>query len=250
MIWATLDSIVRRNLLERGYPSHYYIEALTHGATCLRQLTQDTLKVLNTVSLAVDTSDYTADLPDDFVDDIGLAIPAGGLLLPIPKRSNLNTIPAVNSDTGQFTSYPTLNESGNTFFFGFGWTWFWNFNDWGEPTGRYFGANGGDALNGYTIVRERRKIQLTASFLGASLVLTYVSDGQSADAATQIDTRAIDAIKTYINWQMSPNATVDRSPEGNTFRNEKARLRRLVDDITVTDIKQIFRANYTASPKN
>lgn len=250
MIWATLDSIVRRNLLERGYPMQYYIEELTHAATCLRQLTQDTLKVINSVTLAVDTSDYTADLPDDFVDDIGVAIPAGGLLLPIPKRGNLNRIPAINSDTGQFTSMPTLNASGNTFFFGFGWTWFWNFNDWGEPTGRYFGANGGDALNGYTIVKERRKIQFTSSFLSPDAVLTYVSDGQSADAATQIDTLAIDAIKKYINWQMSPNADVDRSPEGITFSNEKARLRRLLDDITTTDIKQIFRNNYTASPKN
>lgn len=250
MIWATLDSITRRVLLENGLPIHYYVEALAHGASCLRQLTQDSLKVINSVTLPINTNDYTADLPDDFVDDVGAAIPAGGLLLPIPKRMNINTVPNIDSTTGQFSAYPAFSQSSSTFFFGFGWTWFWNFNDWGEPTGRYFGASGGDKLNGYTIVKERRKIQFLSSILSPDIVLMYVSDGQSASAATQIDTLAIDAIKKYINWQMSPNAKYDHSPEGMTFYNEKRRLRILLDDITVTDIKQIYRSQYTASPKN
>ena len=44
---STLDEITRRGLLEDGLPIHYYFEYLTHGATCLRELSFDTLKIIN-----------------------------------------------------------------------------------------------------------------------------------------------------------------------------------------------------------
>lgn len=40
----------------------------------------------------------------------------------------------------------------------------------------------------------------------------YISDGMRADNATQIDTKAWDAINAFINWQISPNHAIS-SPE-------------------------------------
>ena len=66
---ATLDEITRRGLIESGLPIHYYFEYLTHGATCLRELAFDTLKLVNTIQLPVSETG-AVDLPDDFVDGL------------------------------------------------------------------------------------------------------------------------------------------------------------------------------------
>jgi hypothetical protein len=56
MRYTTLDKIVRRNLLAKRLPLHYYIEFMVHASTCLRELTFDSLKIINTVELEL--NDY------------------------------------------------------------------------------------------------------------------------------------------------------------------------------------------------
>jgi hypothetical protein len=58
MKYTTLDKIVRRNLLAKRMPLHYYIEYLVHASSCLRELTFDSLKIINTVELEL--NDYYA----------------------------------------------------------------------------------------------------------------------------------------------------------------------------------------------
>jgi hypothetical protein len=122
-------------------------------------------------------------------------------------------------------------------------------NDFGEPTGGMFGAGSGSD-NGYMVDRKRRQIQLTGSFTSDEIVLMYISDGQSADNATQIDVRAQAAIDAFIGWKASPNADIKDSYEAATFYNEKRMLRARLDDLTILDIKAIIRRNYKAAPKN
>lgn len=250
---ANLDMICRRWLLDRGYPIHWYLEALFHSSTAIREMSKDTLNIVNTVNLPVD--DYGAfELPGDFVDDVAVCFSSGGQLQQIPHKNRINPLRIHDATTGQFVSQPTINQLGvdtDVFWgaFGFGWGWFWNINEYGEPTGRAFGANGGSG-RGYTVVRERRQVQLSDGFAGGNVIFQYISNGQSADNATQIDWRAFRAITTFIDWQRSPNATMKDSPEARTFYNERRLLRAELSELSMADIKDVLRSSYTASLKN
>ena len=250
MVVTNLDIIVRRHLLERNLPIHYYAEVLYHASAALRELSFDSLQIVNTKNLPV--NNYNAvDLPDDFVDDVLVAVPAGGMLQPVPKRDGINPIRIHNIESGSFVPYADTSNTSVQTFFGFtgNWSWFWNVNDWGEPTGRFFGSSGGAKQNGYKVVRERRQLQMTGTFTSTDIILMYISDGQNVDAASQIDTRAQRAIQTYCDWQMSPAATMKDSPQASTFYNERRLLRARLNDLTPTDIKNTLRNNYIATNK-
>lgn len=250
MQFANLDMTTRRTLLERGLPIHYYAEVLYHQAAALRELNKDTLQLINTKTIPLNT--YAAgDLPDDFVDDIGVFVPIGNLLHPIPKRQNITPLRSVDSE-GNFVPFTDTTTTQDVSMYGINptWIWYWNISDYGEPTGRYFGAGGGNHRDGYQIFKERRQIQFTESTVTDSAVLMYISNGQSIDNATQIDWAAFRAIQTYSDWQMSKNAMFKDSGEARTFYNERRLLRAALNDLTAVDIKNILRSNFRATIKN
>jgi len=256
---ATLDTIVRRGLIESGLPMHYYLEYMIHGATCLRELSFDTLKIVNTVHLPV--NDYGAvDLPEDFVDDVSMGFYASGVLQPLPHINSISPLRSINQE-GQFT-HPTIptnyttptnvnqvNSGNDLFLGGLGIFWFWNVSDFGEPTGRFFGATGGTSI-GYKVVKERRQIQLSVGFERKSVVLQYISDGQSIDNASQIDTQAIQCIRAWQEWKRTPGANNDYSAEAISFYNRKKQLRSRLSGLTLVDIKNTLRNGFTAAVKN
>jgi hypothetical protein len=260
MVLATLDEITRRGLIESGLPIHYYLEYMVHGATCLRELSFDTLKIVNTVELPVD--DYGAvDLPDDFVDDVSCGFYGSGVLQPLPHQKYISPLRKYDTTTAQFTKplYPTngviptnvnnVNSGNDLFLGGLGIFWFWNVSDFGEPTGRFFGATGGTAI-GYKVIKERRQIQMSIGFERKSIVLQYISNGQSVDSASQIDTQAIQTIRAWQEWKRSGNANNDFSPEAVSFYNNKKRLRSRLSGLTLVDIKNTLRNGYTGAVKN
>jgi hypothetical protein len=252
MIFATLDQIIRRTLLEKGYPIHWYAEYMFHASAAIRELSKDTLKIIRSARLPVN-SYYAVDLPDDFVDDLAVTLPVGNLLQNVPKKDSITPLRLHDTASGAFVPYSdSSDDSEGETVFGFvpSSQWFWNVNDFGEPTGRYFGAGGGANANGYKVFKERRQIQLTESFTSDEIVLLYISSGQSADNATQVEWLAFSAIQAFINWKRSRNADIDQSPEGVSWYNQRRLLRANLNDMTTTDIKQILRKNYTASIKS
>ena len=251
MTFATIDMIVRRYLLERNLPIHFYAEALFHASSAVREMAKDTLQIINTVSLPVDQDYYAADLPGDFVDEVSVSVPVGGLLRPIPKNDAINPMRSHSTETGQF-EVPVNNDAVDTngyYSYQAGIGWYWKVNSYGEWTGGYFGGNAGAYRNGYKVIRERRQIQLTSSFTGEGIVLMYVSSGQSADNATQLDWRAFQAVIAYIDWKRA-NPAVKDSAEGRTFYNERRLLRANMNDMDLTDLRQILHKNYTAAFKS
>lgn len=251
MLFANLDMITRRSLLEKGLPLHFYLEYMLHHSAAVRDLAKDSLQLVNYVELAVN-SYGAAELPADFSDEVAVSLPAGAELTPIPRKSSLNGLRNVDS-TGQFVPWTQVTEDPVTGFFPgtpVGWYWYWNVNDFGEPTGRYFGLNGG-VQYGYEIFRHRRQIQFTDNFINGECkpILSYISNGQHVDNATQIDFRAFRCIQTYADWRVSPNSDMKDAPEARTFYNEKRLLRAEIDDLTVSDIRNIFYSSYTATYK-
>jgi len=250
MIYTTLDIICRRALLENNLPIHFYAEYLFHSSTCLRELTIEVLKVINTKDLPI--NDYgSIDLPDDYLDDVGLSFDCGLTLQPIPHKERINPLRLHNATTGAFEAQTTSQglETGGLYFPFVGRTWYWNVSDYGEPTGRVFGADGSNP-NGYKVVKERRQIQLYGDVTGGNAILQYISDGQSLDNASMVDTMAFSTIQAYITWKTSPNANSEFSPEGRLYYNQRRKLRSRMSGLTGTDIIDALRQGYTAAMKN
>ena len=82
------------------------------------------------------------------------------------------------------------------------------------------------------------------------IVLQYISDGQRADNATQIDVQATACLHAYMNWKSSFNAAFKDSAEARTYYNEKRTLRARLNDLTKIDILNILRNSFAASPKS
>jgi len=249
MLLTNLDIICRKWLLERSLPIHFYSEALYHSSAAVMQLTQDTLQIINSANLPV--GDYgEVDLPDDFDDDLAVCVPSGQALIHLPKQDWITPLRIHDTTSGAFVPYNELSDDDEDLpaFWGFGsgWSYFWNVDSYGGYTGRQFGNTGGTSL-GYKVIKERRQIQLTEGLNEQNIVLLYISDGQRADNASQIDTKATKCIQTYIDWQRSPNSTNEHSPEAMTFWNQKRRLKTLLNPLTKIDIINIFRSAYTAT---
>lgn len=252
MITTTLDSIVRRALLESNVSIHWYGEYLFHAATCLRELSFDSLQLINSANLPTDET-ASVQLPGDFVDDLAVCIPSGQSLSKLPKQDWITPLRLNSSTTGAFVPYDGNsddNENGETVWgypFG-GFTFFWNVDAYGEGLGGNYGSKGGTS-SGYKLIREQRRIQLTEDFISTNVVLLYISDGQSIDAASQITPMAWAAIQSYIEWKRSANKNNDFSPEGRAFYNQRRLLRARLNDLDVTTIKNIIRNNYSATVK-
>jgi|SRR5690242_14268475 len=250
MITTTLDQIVRRTLLECGYPIHWYCEFLYHASTFLRERSFDTLQIINTVNLPIG-GDASMNLPQDFVDDVCVCVPSGQSITKLPKQDWITPIRLHDSTSGQFITYENQTPNPLTTFYGFplaGWNWFFNVDSFGFPTGRFFGATGGIS-DGYAVFKQQRRIQMTSGFANSNAVLIYISDGQSVDAATQIDTEAFMATQSYIIWKQSPNKHNPMSPEALDYSNQCRLLRARMNDLTITDIRNEFHKGYTATIK-
>ncbi len=251
MTTTSLDIITRRWLIDNSLPIHYYLEGLSHSATCLRELSFDALKMINSANLPVDDTG-SIQIPNDFTDDLAVCIPTGQSLSKLPKQDWITPLRIHSSDTGEFVTYEDQNSNASQNFLGFplaGTTWFWNINSFGEPTGGFYGAKGGTS-SGYAVFKQQRRIQLSEDLIGTNVVLLYIGDGQSIDNATQVDPLAFSTITSFIAWKRSPNRDNKDSAEGRNFYNERRKLVARLDPLTDTDIMNIIRNAYTATIKN
>ena len=140
MTFTSLDTIIRRSLLNNHLPIHWYTQELFSSAECLRELNFDTLKIINSVSLPV-SSYGSADLPSDFVDDVALNVTSGQTLLPIPKQNNISPLRSITT-AAQFQPYGNADLEGDEFFdfplIG-GGIWYFNIDSYGGSQGGIYG---------------------------------------------------------------------------------------------------------------
>lgn len=262
MTTASLDFIVKNYLLKRGYPLHWYMQFMVYAADCLRDLTFDDLKVINTKILPVDQNINAATLPDDFQDYVTVGVMVGQRIRPLVPTSTLN--PLVNLDTStnysetewtDNTNPPGSNE--NQLYYGAlpYAQWFTvHYNDFGENIGRFFGLGAGYQEDTFQIIKERNQIQLDQKFYVENIVLQYISDGQSTDAATQVNPFAIKTIQAYIDSQMKAHnrnyGIGERQMAQNEYTRERKILRARMADWSIEKIKRIVQKNTMASPKS
>jgi hypothetical protein len=252
MRWRTLDGIVRSCLLQSEKTIHWYLPYLKAGSDCLRELTFDTLEVINTIRLQLNS--YKAvGLPCDFVDWVKVGIPQGQFVQPLLQREGINRLNNFD-DNGRKTTYnlpdPDNQDVLDANMINVNGLWIENhFNDKGENVGRYFGIGAGSEPDTFKVLRERSEIQFNEA-LGQEddpIILEYISDGQTSNAATKIHPYAQRTIETYIFWKNSPNANNEKSPEAMQYHEAHRILRGRLSDITGDDLIRIIRRGYSGS---
>jgi len=256
MTYTTLDSIVRKFLIDNGYPIHWYMQTLSNSVEILRELNFDVLKNVNTTTLTIN-SYHAADLPDDYVDFTKVGVMVGQFVRPLVQRESINRMRNVVNN--EYVDFPSGNSGEGVYYPngspGFGFYWGTNIWDtWGENTGRQYGIGAGDQTDTYKVIPERNQIQFNQNFkVGSQVVLEYISDGTSCDTATMVDPYAQACIKAYCLWKMAEQnrtkSLVERQMLKSEYDLQYRRLRARKSGLTVDDIKRIFEKSYTSSPK-
>jgi hypothetical protein len=259
MVVTTLDRVVRNMLLKKRYSLCFYLDFLLYASECLKILTIDDLKVIDTRLITIDQSDGTVPIPADAVDVIGVYLQIGQRLHPLIPDDSLNPIPNYSSDFQTINPYINYTEANATFsdLIGAQVYALTTVNFYGEPVGRQFGWAGGSGTDTYRVIKSRNVIQLNNFLLGQQnfqqVVVSTVSSGQNADAATHIDILADDAIKSYINWQMAENSrtysTGDKERLRQLWIQERVILRARLSDLSIVKMTRILQKNAVASPR-
>lgn len=255
MTFFSLDAAVRNMLLKRRYPLHFYIDFLVYGKDCLRELSLDSLKIVNTKIIPVDATDNSAQIPNDYTDYVEVGIPTGQTIRPLVEDNNITPLQHFDSNFN-ITRYDAVSTDtqGSPLYYGYLMPMVWNtvtFNDYGENIGRLFGWGAGQQTDTFTIVNERNVIQLKEVISTKNIVLKYISDGMDADAASQIPTYAYQSIQDYMVWQMKENnrnySDTERERAKNEYNKSVRILRARLSDITIEKIKRIAQQKYYAA---
>lgn len=249
---TSLDIITRRTLFNKGLPLHFYIRFLSYSAECLRELTMDTLQITNTVKLNLN-SYYAVDLPCDFVQSVLIGIERGQFVQPVTQREGINNLN--NLDT-QGNPIPYKNNALPVQTDGFFFPGYWLYpaiDDLGENLGKMYGINTGLVSTSYKIIPGRNQIQFSEDFPSASIVLEYLPNGENVDNATKVDTRAIQTIQSYIDWQWKIHSRKSTPYEIESakkiYGNDWRKLRSRISSVTLQDIRQSLLKSYQSSIK-
>lgn len=257
MVWTSLDAIVRDFIMRRRYTMHDWIAFMVYSKNCLRELSFDDLKCVNTKKLPVNQDDNTVEIPNDYQDYVNVNVQAGQHLKPLVESDKINPLVNRDSDFNPIRYDDISQQESGQVLFGYLYPSSWHtvtWNSYGEFTGRMFGSGAGFPDDTFSVFKERNQIQLCETISTDYIVLRYISNGLSADAATQVDQYASETISAYIMWQMKEhNRTYSEGEKERAkqeYINQRMILRARMSDLTKERlIRALQRANY-ASPKS
>lgn len=251
MTFTSLDAICRSTLLKKRYSLHFYLDCLLAARDCLRELTIDNLRIVNTALLPV--NEFNAvQIPSGAADVVSVEVMNGQGRRKLVHTDKINTLKTFDSNFSQERySAASVNENGAiTGFFGTLNTS--NFNLLGEAIGGIFGL-GDTQSDTYTIIPERNEIQLCEGLYVEQVLVTTIGDGQTADAASHVETYAIKAIEEYILWQLKEHRRDISQQEKlimeRRYLNEVEKLRARKNPLTISVLKKIVQSNTRQSIK-
>lgn len=245
----SLDTIVKAYLSKRGLSMHYYIEALSHAVDALRELNFDTMRVVKTVKLPVNSYGAVT-LPADYVDFIKVGFPKGQYVVEMSQSEPINRLNNID-DQGNKIKYEVIDTDFPISSWGWdGANYIWAANDRGELLGRGFNIQAGTTHNSFKVLRERGEIQIDNRFAADYVILEYVGDGLDANASTEIHPYAQATIESYIAWKSSPSRDALQSNESLLYHNNLRILRGRMNDTTMLDFLRAKQKGYKATVRN
>jgi hypothetical protein len=203
------------------------------------------MKVVKSVKLTV--NDYKAvTLPCEYVDLLRVGIPAGQYLHPMTSEENMNRLNNYDA-TGKKIPFENTFPQGNVIsVIDLSLT---DKGVWSAQKGGIFNHNPGKAGANYVELLERNEIQLDPDFPYTEIVIDFIDDGQSCDAATRIHPYAQATIEAYMIWQLKANNRSyqpgEVQYEADRFDKQLRILRARMSGLTPEDIVMAARKGYS-----
>jgi hypothetical protein len=100
----------------------------------------------------------------------------------------------------------------------------------------------------FCVMRERDEVQLSANYPYDTVIFTYLPDGTTADAASEVEPLAQDPIEKYILWQKAVHTKSasegERGAAERRYSNAFKMLRAKTSGLTKEGIIHAVRSGY------
>jgi len=231
----------------------------------LRELGFDSLKVIRSLKVSVNSANNTATLPDDYVDwsKVGV-VGADGLVYVLGENKNINYSQKYSTSSG--STYDangdglldreddkTGGTSGTTGALddGFGSYIFRNYV-YGNNQGQLYGMGGGRYAGEFRVNLDQNRIELKTNASHSDLVIEYVAD-EARSSNPQVHAYAQEALLSYIYYKLiERKSTVpanEKMRARSEYYNERRKANARMKSFTKEEALKTIRKNYKQAPK-
>jgi hypothetical protein len=251
--------IARSMLLQKNYPIHWYVDFLKYSSDCLRELSFDVIKTINSAKLPVNS--YKAiTLPCDYVDWVKVGYATGQWDHPLAQGA-INRLNNFDSNGVKIPYEDTMPDGSFAELRGTV-AYTASITALGEHVGGVYNHNPGRSIGTFREIRERNEIQLDNDFPYEYIILDYISDGSTcscgcgceSDNATQVHPYAMATIEAYADWKHKHfNRYYNQGDvyyAEQNFIKQCRILRARMDPLTRWDVVHAARQGYSGTYKN
>ena len=252
--YVTLDYVVKTVLMDLDDNSMTkYMKFLQYAINGWFKLNLDTMDTVKIAYLEMN-SNFTANLPDDFVTYCKIGVIHNGVFIPlgfnpdliIPRRTDDCGIPINENSTDCSSTDIIERHPGFAFYLSPHYRG-------GQWVGEMYGETGGKAPAQYRIDWERRQVAFDSGIGEREIVIEYKSTGIDVDGKTIVPRKVVEALTAYIHWKRVEHkdkeslAVKDRKHR--LFAIEHERLRDLELAFTAEEFLDMTYSTYKLTPK-
>jgi len=234
----------------------------------IREMGFDILKKIRSLKITVDTTNNTAEFPDDFVDwsKIGV-VGSDGIVYALGENKNINQSQAYATANG--STYDSDNDGllervdskgatdsgspsvGSDLNDGMDSYVFRNYV-YGGNEGRLYGAGGGQYYAEFRVNMDQNRIELRGNSSINEIVIEYIAD-EARSTNPSVHVYAEEALRAYIYYKIIERKSSVPANEKMRARSEYYNERRLanarIKSFTKEEALKTIRKNFKQAPK-
>jgi hypothetical protein len=239
----------------------------------IREIGFDIGKKIKSLKLAIDSSNNTVELPDDFVDlsKIG-SVGADGLVHVFPENKHINYSRAYANSAGTAVSSSssandsdddgvydrvdskgaTVGDEGGTSLNDVFESYIFRNFVHGVTQGRLYGVGGGQKAGMYRLNLEQNRIELDTDSGINEIVIEYIAD-EARSSDPNVHVYAEEALRAYIYYKLVERKTnvpmAEKARARSEFYNERRKANSRLSNFTKQEALQVIQKNFKQSPK-
>jgi hypothetical protein len=253
-----LDNIVREFMIESLGASQIdnrYPRLLQIAISGLKDLNMDVRGIVKVERIAVDTSSFIANLPNDYLQYKKIFICYAGQQLSLGLNENM--CPPDYDSCGNMTvcsSEDSTEDSNDGILYPLSSNV--PVNSDGQFTGRQYGVSGGNNSLGYYRVypNEGYIAFQNVTLVFDEIIMEYLADIDQVDGTTYVHPNDVEALKAWLWWKYiqrsgTKNNNYDKEDARRTYGREKGKARIRHNTFNVNELMMAVRSGYRSSPK-
>lgn len=260
-IYEPVDSVVNLALIACGETNaeSRYQEFLQYAVLGLDDLNfSGAAKESKTVVLEL-SSYRTADLPNDYVDWVAVALKRGEVLEPLTYNHRLSAYFAKDDCGDPIANMGCTGDDNNDLlasgFYFSGYYGYGTFYRNGQYLGKVFGAGGGDIGPSFKEDKNSRRLIFSHEIdqVNTEVILEYVPKSFNPDGSTGVHAYCRMALRDFIVWQAHENDRAFTLPEKqrkyDLFRRSKKKAMKWMNSWSPKDFVNTTRKHNSQAPK-